>query len=50
MPEWELARRLPWKPSEQKEVIELLGTQRLVARELNRSKTRSGFVYRLLET
>ncbi|QDV62630.1 bifunctional DNA primase/polymerase [Crateriforma conspicua] len=49
MPEWELARRLPWKPSEQKEVIELLGTQRLVVREQRRSKTRCGFVYRLLE-
>ena len=49
MPEWELTRRLPWRPSDHKEVIELLEKQRLVQRELYHSKTRSGFVYRLLE-
>ncbi|XZE55787.1 bifunctional DNA primase/polymerase [Planctomycetaceae bacterium SH139] len=49
MPEWELTRRLPWRPSDHKEVIELLEKQRLVVRELRQSKTRSGFVYRLLE-
>jgi hypothetical protein len=49
MPEWELSRRLPWRPSEHKEVIELLEKQRLVVRELRTSKTRSGFVYRLAE-
>lgn len=49
MPEWELSRRLPWRPSDHKEVIELLEKQRLVQRELFHSKTRSGFVYRLLE-
>lgn len=49
MPEWELARRLPWKPSDHKEVIKLLETQRLVVRQPSASKTRPGFVYRLLE-
>ncbi len=49
MPEWELTRRLPWKPSDHNEVIKLLDTQRLVVRERSASKTRPGFVYRLLE-
>jgi hypothetical protein len=49
MPEWELTRRLPWRPSDHKEVVELLEKQRLVIRELRKSKTRSGLVYRLLE-
>ena len=49
MPEWELTRRLPWKPSDHKEVIKLLDTQRLVARVPSPSKTRPGFVYQLLE-
>jgi hypothetical protein len=48
MPEWELTRRLPWRPSDHKEVIELLQKQRRVARELRQSKTRSGYVYRLV--
>ena len=49
MPEWELTRRLPWKPSDHKEVIKLLDTQRLVVRQRSESKTRPGFVYRLVE-
>lgn len=49
MPAWEPTRRLPWKPSDHNEVIKLLENQRLVRRELVSSKTRSGFVYRLLE-
>jgi hypothetical protein len=49
MPEWELTRRLPWKPSDHKEVIKLLDTQRLVVRQPSASKTRPGFVYRLVE-
>ncbi|KAA1258119.1 hypothetical protein LF1_06340 [Rubripirellula obstinata] len=49
MPEWELTRRLPWKPSDHKEVIKLLDTQRLVVRQPSDSKTRPGFVYRLVE-
>lgn len=49
MPEWELTRRLPWRPSDHKEVIELVEKQRLVRREPSRSKTRPGFEYRLLE-
>ena len=48
MPEWELTRRLPWKPSDHKEVIELLTSQRLITRHRSDSKTRQGFVYRLL--
>jgi hypothetical protein len=50
MPEWELTRRLPWKPSDHKEVIKLLETQRLVVRQQSPSKTRPGFVYRLIES
>lgn len=50
MPEWELTRRLPWKPSDHKEVIKLLDTQRLVVRQPSESKTRPGFVYRLVES
>jgi hypothetical protein len=49
MPEWELARRLPWKPSDHREVIELLVTQRLLERLTSFSKTRAGQVYRLLK-
>lgn len=49
MPEWELTRRLPWKPSDHKEVIKLLDSQRLVVRQPSESKTRPGFVYRLVE-
>jgi hypothetical protein len=49
MPEWELTRRLPWRPSDHKEVIELLERQRMVVRELRKTATRSGLVYRLLE-
>ncbi|HMO94289.1 MAG TPA: bifunctional DNA primase/polymerase [Pirellulaceae bacterium] len=49
MPEWELTRRLPWRPSDHKEVIELVEKQQLVRRELYQNKTRSGFGYRLLE-
>jgi hypothetical protein len=49
MPEWELARRLPWKPSDHREVIELLVTQRLLERLPSFSKTRAGQVYRLLK-
>ena len=48
MPEWELTRRLPWRPSDHNEVIQLLQKQRRVARELRQSKTRSGYVYRLV--
>ena len=50
MPEWELTRRLPWKPSDHKEVIKLLDSQRLVVRQPSESKTRPGFVYRLVES
>ena len=49
MPEWELTRRLPWKPSDHREVIKLLESQRLVTRESSSSRTKPGFVYRLAE-
>jgi hypothetical protein len=49
MPEWELTRRLPWKPSDHREVIELLKTQRLLSQVKSASKTRQGNVYRLLK-
>jgi hypothetical protein len=48
MPEWELTRRLPWKPSDHREVIALLESQRLISRVHSMSKTRQGYVYRLL--
>lgn len=48
MPEWELTRRLPWKPSDHREVIALLESQRLISRAHSMSKTRQGYVYRLL--
>ena len=49
MPEWELARRLPWKPSDQADVVTLLRRQRLVDCGPSPSKTRSGTVYWLVE-
>lgn len=48
MPEWELTRRLPWKPTDHDEVIKLLKSQRLVERERSASKTKPGFTYRLI--
>ncbi len=48
MPEWELTRRLPWRPSDHKEVIDLLQKQQRVVCEKRTSKTRSGMVYRLV--
>lgn len=45
MPEWELARRLPWKPSDHDDVIKLLRKQKLVDCGLSPSKTKSGMVY-----
>ncbi|MFO0911481.1 MAG: bifunctional DNA primase/polymerase [Pirellulales bacterium] len=50
MPEWELSRRLPWKPSDHCEVVRLLRTQRLVECAPSPSKTRPGTIYWLLGT
>jgi hypothetical protein len=46
MPEWELTRRLPWRPSDHDEVLRLVTSQRLVERTRSEGKTRTGFVYR----
>lgn len=50
MPEWELTRRLPWKPSDHDDVIKLLRKQKLVDCGPSQSKTKSGTIYWLVET
>lgn len=49
MPEWELSRRLPWKPSDHDEVIKLLRKQKLVDCGPSPSKTKPGTIYWLVE-
>jgi hypothetical protein len=49
MPEWELSRRLPWKPSDQADVVTLLKKQKLVEYGPSSSKTRPGTVYWLTD-
>lgn len=49
MPEWELTRRLPWKPSDHDDVIKLLRKQKLLDCGPSPSKTKSGTVYWLVE-
>jgi len=48
MPEWELARRLPWKPSDHEDVLKLLRRQKLVDCGPGPSKTRPGTIYWLV--
>ena len=50
MPEWELSRRLPWKPSDHDEVVKLLRKQKLVECGPSPSKTKPGTIYWLVET
>jgi hypothetical protein len=50
MPEWELTRRLPWKPSDHDDVIKLLRKQKLVDCGPSQSKTKPGTIYWLVET
>lgn len=50
MPEWELSRRLPWKPSDQADVVALLRKQRLVDCGPSPSKTRTGTIYWLVDS
>lgn len=49
MPEWELSRRLPWKPSDHDDVIKLLRKQKLVDCGPSPSKTKPGTIYWLVE-
>ncbi len=49
MPEWELSRRLPWKPSDHDDVIKLLRKQKLVECGPSPSKTKPGTIYWLVE-
>jgi hypothetical protein len=48
MPEWELSRRLPWKPSDHADVITLLRKQKLADFGSSNSKTKPGTVYWLI--
>ena len=50
MPEWELTRRLPWKPSDHDDVIKLLRKQKLVDCGPSPSKTKPGTIYWLVES
>jgi hypothetical protein len=50
MPEWELSRRLPWKPSDQADVVTLLRKQRLVDCGPSPSKTKPGTIYWLVDS
>lgn len=50
MPEWELTRRLPWKPSDHDDVVKLLRKQKLVDFGPSSSKTRPGTIYWLIES
>ncbi len=49
MPEWEVTRRLPWKPSDHDDVIKLLRKQKLVDCGPSPSKTKPGTIYWLVE-
>lgn len=50
MPEWELTRRLPWKPSDHDDVVKLLRKQKLIDFGPSSSKTRPGTIYWLIES
>ena len=50
MPEWELSRRLPWKPSDHDEVVKLLRKQKLVECGPSASKTKPGTIYWLVDS
>lgn len=50
MPEWELTRRLPWKPSDQADVVTLLRKQKLVDCGPSASKTKPGTIYWLVDS
>jgi hypothetical protein len=50
MPEWELSRRLPWKPSDQADVVALLRKQRLIDCGPSPSRTRTGTIYWLVDS
>lgn len=50
MPEWELTRRLPWKPADHDDVVKLLRKQKLVDCGPSSSKTRPGTIYWLVDS